>query len=279
MGDHLKASAQNLARIRDNQRRSRARRKEYLQELEAKLRNCDQVGIEASAEIQSAARRVLEENKKLRSLLLERGVSDADIVAALGGPTDKCYEQISSATGLNSVLDRRIVSSVVPSTSSPLPQRSRAASVTKNLPSVPSPRVISSRPAVLSSCESLSPSSIVSSTGTPPPIEYQPPLYTPPVVAQVSEVKAEETQYDYRCQPPYDASWSYHQAYNYGSIPVGYETTSSYVDAANFIKSSRASANPRYPVETGCVPLDQPYYSNYMPYPIATTYPQQYSGV
>ncbi|KAK1918847.1 hypothetical protein P3342_010318 [Pyrenophora teres f. teres] len=63
--------AQNLARIRDNQRRSRARRKEYLQELEAKLRSYEQIGIEASSEIQSAARRVLDENKKLRALLHE----------------------------------------------------------------------------------------------------------------------------------------------------------------------------------------------------------------
>ncbi|KAF2838760.1 hypothetical protein M501DRAFT_907401, partial [Patellaria atrata CBS 101060] len=63
----------HLARIRDNQRRSRARRKEYLQELEWKYRNCEQLGVEASAEIQLAARRVLEENKRLRALLKQKG--------------------------------------------------------------------------------------------------------------------------------------------------------------------------------------------------------------
>ncbi|KAF7947614.1 hypothetical protein EAE96_008696 [Botrytis aclada] len=70
------AEKANLARIRDNQRRSRARRKEYLQELEARLRQCELQGIEASSEIQLAARRVADENKKLRSLLAQHGVGN-----------------------------------------------------------------------------------------------------------------------------------------------------------------------------------------------------------
>ncbi|PBP25570.1 hypothetical protein BUE80_DR003525 [Diplocarpon rosae] len=69
----------NLARIRDNQRRSRARRKEYLQELEARLRKCELQGVEASSEIQTAARRVADENKKLRLLLAQHGVRDNSI--------------------------------------------------------------------------------------------------------------------------------------------------------------------------------------------------------
>lgn len=54
------------ARIRENQRRSRARRKEYLQYLEQKLRKCEQAGVKASVDIQLAARKVVEENQKLR---------------------------------------------------------------------------------------------------------------------------------------------------------------------------------------------------------------------
>jgi len=69
----------NLARIRDNQRRSRQRRKEYLQELETKYRSCEQTGAEASAEIQSVARKVADENKRLRQLLRLQGLSDIDI--------------------------------------------------------------------------------------------------------------------------------------------------------------------------------------------------------
>ena len=70
----------NLARIRDNQRRSRARKREYLQELEQRLRLCELQGIEASAEVQMAARRVAEENRQLRELLHKQGVSEEYIV-------------------------------------------------------------------------------------------------------------------------------------------------------------------------------------------------------
>ncbi|KAF6802578.1 hypothetical protein CSOJ01_11493, partial [Colletotrichum sojae] len=62
-------------RIRDNQRRSRARKKEYLQDLENRLREYQLQGVTASAEVQQAARRVAEENQKLRQLLGNLGVS------------------------------------------------------------------------------------------------------------------------------------------------------------------------------------------------------------
>ncbi|KAI9167080.1 hypothetical protein HJFPF1_03200 [Paramyrothecium foliicola] len=66
----------NLARIRDNQRRSRARRREYVHELEQRLRSCELQGVEASAEVQAAARKVADENRRLRSLLNKHGVGD-----------------------------------------------------------------------------------------------------------------------------------------------------------------------------------------------------------
>nr|POF16278.1 hypothetical protein CFP56_23796 [Quercus suber] len=95
----------NLARIRDNQRRSRARRKEYLQELETRYRACEQTGVEASAEIQAAARRVVDENKKLRQLLTQTGMSDADIDSMLGEESyldDSTHS--TNATALESLL-------------------------------------------------------------------------------------------------------------------------------------------------------------------------------
>lgn len=39
----------DLARIRNNQRRSRARRKEYTADLEKRLHQCERRGIEATA--------------------------------------------------------------------------------------------------------------------------------------------------------------------------------------------------------------------------------------
>ncbi|KFY31386.1 hypothetical protein V493_01156 [Pseudogymnoascus sp. VKM F-4281 (FW-2241)] len=65
----------NPTRIRNNQRRSRARRKDYLQEIERQLRQCELTGVEASPEIQSAARKVLDENRRLRTLLVQHGVN------------------------------------------------------------------------------------------------------------------------------------------------------------------------------------------------------------
>ncbi|KAK6435370.1 hypothetical protein LTR95_008445 [Oleoguttula sp. CCFEE 5521] len=98
MSETQSQKSSNLARIRDNQRRSRARRKEYLQELETKYRECEQAGVAASAEIQAAARRVVDENKRLRQLLRQHGLTDAEI-GNFGG------EDTSSA--LDSMLDAR----------------------------------------------------------------------------------------------------------------------------------------------------------------------------
>ena len=64
-------SLPNAARVRDNQRRSRARRKEYIQELEAKVRHYEKQGVQAAKEIQDAARVVLEENRALKAELQE----------------------------------------------------------------------------------------------------------------------------------------------------------------------------------------------------------------
>ncbi|KAI9804232.1 MAG: hypothetical protein M1826_004874 [Phylliscum demangeonii] len=76
----------HLARIRENQRRSRARRKEYLRELEARWHRCEQAGAEISQEMQAAARRVADENRQLRLMLRWRGVRDDEMAAFLAGP-------------------------------------------------------------------------------------------------------------------------------------------------------------------------------------------------
>lgn len=127
----------NLARIRDNQRRSRARRKEYLQELEARLRQCEMQGIEASAEIQMAARKVADENKKLRSLLGQHGVGDDGIESYLqSSPT---HDLLSGPNGgnvlvLEHLLQARKICSAdgtpVPNMNMGMSQGSRQSSVT-----------------------------------------------------------------------------------------------------------------------------------------------------
>ncbi|KAI0380063.1 hypothetical protein F5Y04DRAFT_289657 [Hypomontagnella monticulosa] len=69
----------HLPWARDNQRRSRARRREYVLGLERRLKLCEAQGIEATKEIQVAARRVAEENQKMRVLLNSLGFNNERI--------------------------------------------------------------------------------------------------------------------------------------------------------------------------------------------------------
>lgn len=59
------------------------------------MRTCQTAGIEISAEMQAAARRVLDENKRLRHLLKQRGLTDADIESA---STQSSAEIVGSST-------------------------------------------------------------------------------------------------------------------------------------------------------------------------------------
>ncbi|KAK3613529.1 hypothetical protein LTR56_027830 [Elasticomyces elasticus] len=49
----------NLARIGDIQRRSRAKVKEYLSDIETNIRSCERTRVEANRELQILARKVL----------------------------------------------------------------------------------------------------------------------------------------------------------------------------------------------------------------------------
>ncbi|KAF1966199.1 hypothetical protein BU23DRAFT_560516 [Bimuria novae-zelandiae CBS 107.79] len=247
MGDSKKA--QNLARIRDNQRRSRARRKEYLQELEAKLRECEQMGIGVSAEIQSAARRVLEENRKLRGLLYERGVTDSDIVMAMDGVNDRSYDQISAAPALNAMLERRVTCNGPTFAASPASPHSLSAIIAPHTPAIPPLASSIPRSAALSSNDSPSPHSITSSMGTPPPSFHENvPSYMP---------YEQSFQNSWQQQPPH----LHHQ--QYVADPVGYYNTSSCVDAANTIRTMRTDAGPELEAELGCrVPGQHCYVAN-----------------
>ncbi|PGH05875.1 hypothetical protein GX51_02654 [Blastomyces parvus] len=73
------ATSPDAIRIRDNQRRSRARRKEYQQDLERRVQKFEQQGVQATIEVQAAARKVARENTLLRSLLKLKGVATVEI--------------------------------------------------------------------------------------------------------------------------------------------------------------------------------------------------------
>ncbi|KAG0133624.1 hypothetical protein HOY82DRAFT_584408 [Tuber indicum] len=71
--------SQRALRIRDTKRRQRARQKEYTAELAQRLQTLEAQGVQATVEMQVSARRVAEENERLRKLLRAIGV-DEDVV-------------------------------------------------------------------------------------------------------------------------------------------------------------------------------------------------------
>lgn len=238
--------------------RSRARRKEYLHELEAKLRSYEQIGIEASSEIQYAARKVLEENRKLRSLLHGRGVSEAEIIAALESTSDRHYKHTSAATRLHAMLESRVNTNTASSTSSPLPSYTRADSLSQHVPSVPHATIPSARPTALSCNDSPSPRSVVSSMGTPPPASYPAMHYTTPMTPSAVQIKSEHVQYDYPYEQTYSSAWAYSSDCNYTAEPTSYyNNTSSCVDAANIIRTMRSGVGPELEVDLGCHTSDR----------------------
>jgi hypothetical protein len=69
--------------MRDNQRRSRARRDELLHDLQQRLDEHERHGVQATVEMQQAARHAARENERLRALLRRKGVSDAEVEESL----------------------------------------------------------------------------------------------------------------------------------------------------------------------------------------------------
>ena len=71
-------------RIRDNQRRSRAQRKELLDSLQQRVYEYERRGVAATVEVQNAAKSVARENAALRRLLARHGVAREEIEREVG---------------------------------------------------------------------------------------------------------------------------------------------------------------------------------------------------
>ncbi|RWA05372.1 hypothetical protein EKO27_g9730 [Xylaria grammica] len=76
---NVNSTKDERARLRRNQRNSRARKQAYVQDLEKRWNECVRLGAQASVEMQREARRVQEENKLLRALLHKQGLDDMAI--------------------------------------------------------------------------------------------------------------------------------------------------------------------------------------------------------
>lgn len=97
----------NASRLRENQRRSRARKKEYLLSLEARFQACQRTGIEANIDIQIAAKKVVRENLILRGMLKMRGVTDGEIDKTLKDGGEGYVNGETAVQGVLKVLGKR----------------------------------------------------------------------------------------------------------------------------------------------------------------------------
>jgi hypothetical protein len=217
-----------------------------VQELEAKLRTHEQMGIGASTEIQSAARKVLEENKRLRAMLRTRGVPEREIAAAL--------EQASAAPTLMSMLERRRTNGGASPVDSNVDGESESSSVIPQTPGIdlaPGPLAISPQAAVPhNGAEIYNPNPVVLNPETSSGLANA--HFQPIAMAPMSVVKHEPgPHYSYPAvQNPADA-WVYQAQSNYAtdSLPQSYST--SCVNAANIIRA-QTDVGPELEADLGC---------------------------
>ncbi|KAF7542235.1 hypothetical protein G7Z17_g11756 [Cylindrodendrum hubeiense] len=83
--NQTEATASRTSRLTENKRRFRARRKEYVADLERMLKEARERDVQATKEVQLAAQQVVQENSKLRELLGLSGFSDGDVDAWVNG--------------------------------------------------------------------------------------------------------------------------------------------------------------------------------------------------
>jgi hypothetical protein len=146
------------------------------------------------------------------------------------------------------------------------------------MPSVPPINIPAPRPTALSCCDSPSPSSVVSSTGSPPPVAYSAPFYTTPLTPSAPEIKSEDVRYGYSFDQSYNNGWQYNE-YGLVTNPTGYYNTTS-VDAANIIKTMRSDVEPHMEASLGGRVTNQHcYMDNNMVYNMMGKYPSHHSMV
>ena len=118
-------SAAQTEKNRVNQRNFRARRQVYIRELQEEIRALKEERLQATKEVQTAAREVLEENRKLR-WVIERslGVSGRELDVYLNGVTPQGHQPTSNSNTSPTYLatpssKQYTMSTVQTSTSSP----------------------------------------------------------------------------------------------------------------------------------------------------------------
>lgn len=87
---------QRAARLRDNKRRNRQKQKDYTASLAARLNELQAQGVQATKEVQQSARRVVEDNMRLKALLRYVGVNDYMIETWTPDAIEQSPQELSS---------------------------------------------------------------------------------------------------------------------------------------------------------------------------------------
>jgi preprotein translocase subunit SecD len=83
-------------RLRDNKRRNRQKQKDYTASLSARLNDLQVKGVQATKEVQQSARRVVEDNARLKALLRHVGVTDYMIETWTPGAIEQPLQEVRS---------------------------------------------------------------------------------------------------------------------------------------------------------------------------------------
>lgn len=84
-----------------------------MQEVEGRLRECEQTGVAASAEIQAAARTVALENSRLRLLLVRHGVSQEEIRLFLNDESFAAQDEETWAADQAKTVDAKVLDALM----------------------------------------------------------------------------------------------------------------------------------------------------------------------
>ncbi|KAF5002593.1 hypothetical protein FGRMN_277 [Fusarium graminum] len=164
---------ESLALNRENQRRSRARQRELVDDLQARVREHERRDAQATLEMQRVARAVAGENAALRSLLAAKGVSVEEVEGYVEAA--KREDKMVVKTGVSSV--------------TPVSTPSCTAS----------PVAVASRPMQCSQPPSQAYGSLRENSN--PPVTFQPKMYSPPTPATTVTSCTEESGCCPRPQP------------------------------------------------------------------------------
>jgi hypothetical protein len=190
------------------------------------------MGIAASTEIQGAARKVLEENKKLRMLLIERGVPESEIAAALGA-NDKSLEEASTTAKLATVLsNKRTCNGQILCSASPCTGQSQGVEPDNGTGSASPPSMASS------------------SVDTPPPFPHSYP--DAPITPCLSIPEPGSIPHPAYLDQTFDTPWAFSHEAHHTPQPALYANNSSCTYAASIIRTMREDVGVELEADLGC---------------------------